>query len=86
MTNDSKLVIYAKKCSKILRYYGDPIKEEVVAYGLFVMNSMEKIQQMTENSVLWQLNNHKFIDRTNEKLMAIPNRVRERLALLFYLK
>lgn len=41
----SELLLKAKKRSRILVYSGKPIKEEVVAYGPFVMNSMEEIRQ-----------------------------------------
>lgn len=41
----SELLIRANKRSKILVYSGKPIREEVVAYGPFVMNSMEEIRQ-----------------------------------------
>jgi quercetin 2,3-dioxygenase len=41
----SELKIKAYKRSKVLVYSGVPIKEEIVAYGPFVMNSMEEIQQ-----------------------------------------
>ncbi|QPC47847.1 pirin family protein [Mangrovibacillus cuniculi] len=41
----SKLKIKAKTRSKALIYSGVPIREEVVAYGPFVMNSMEEIRQ-----------------------------------------
>jgi hypothetical protein len=41
----SKLSIKANKKSKLLVYSGKPIKEEVVAYGPFVMNTMEEIKE-----------------------------------------
>lgn len=41
----SELLLKANKRSKVLVYSGKPIKEEVVAYGPFVMNSMEEIRQ-----------------------------------------
>ncbi|RSD26657.1 pirin family protein [Mesobacillus subterraneus] len=41
----SKLLLKANKRSRVLVYSGMPIKEEVVAYGPFVMNSMEEIRQ-----------------------------------------
>ncbi|MBS4174719.1 pirin-like C-terminal cupin domain-containing protein [Bacillus sp. FJAT-49736] len=44
-TGSSELIIKANTRSKVLIYSGVPIKEEVVAYGPFVMNSMEEIQQ-----------------------------------------
>ncbi|HTK11629.1 MAG TPA: pirin-like C-terminal cupin domain-containing protein [Ktedonobacteraceae bacterium] len=43
--NESTLLLTAKKRSKILIYSGVPIREEVVAYGPFVMNTMEEIEQ-----------------------------------------
>lgn len=48
-TGQSELVIHANKRSKVLIYSGQPINEEVVAYGPFVMNSMEEIQQAFED-------------------------------------
>lgn len=44
-SGDSELAIRAKKRSKILIYSGEPLNEEVVAYGPFVMNTMEDVQQ-----------------------------------------
>ncbi|GAA0321678.1 pirin family protein [Bacillus carboniphilus] len=44
-TGDSELVIYANQRSKVLIYSGVPIREEYVAYGPFVMNTMDEIQQ-----------------------------------------
>jgi quercetin 2,3-dioxygenase len=41
----SGLMLKANKRSRVLVYSGKPIKEEVVAYGPFVMNSMEEIRQ-----------------------------------------
>jgi quercetin 2,3-dioxygenase len=41
----SELSLKANKRSRVLVYSGKPIKEEVVAYGPFVMNSMEEIRQ-----------------------------------------
>jgi redox-sensitive bicupin YhaK (pirin superfamily) len=41
----SELLLKANKRSKVLVYSGKPIKEEVVAYGPFVMNTMEEIRQ-----------------------------------------
>jgi quercetin 2,3-dioxygenase len=41
----SELMLKANKRSRVLVYSGKPIKEEVVAYGPFVMNSMEEIRQ-----------------------------------------
>ncbi|MEH7441198.1 pirin-like C-terminal cupin domain-containing protein [Bacillus sp. JJ1122] len=41
----SELRLKANKRSKLLVYSGKPIKEEVVAYGPFVMNSMDEIRQ-----------------------------------------
>ncbi|WP_079505547.1 pirin family protein [Mesobacillus jeotgali] len=41
----SKLFLKANKRSRVLIYSGQPIKEEVVAYGPFVMNSMDEIRQ-----------------------------------------
>jgi quercetin 2,3-dioxygenase len=41
----SELLLKANKRSKVLVYSGKPIKEEVVAYGPFAMNSMEEIRQ-----------------------------------------
>ncbi|MCM3124674.1 pirin family protein [Mesobacillus sp. AQ2] len=41
----SALSLKANKRSRVLVYSGQPIKEEVVAYGPFVMNSMEEIRQ-----------------------------------------
>lgn len=41
----SGLQLKANKRSKVLVYSGKPIKEEVVAYGPFVMNSMDEIRQ-----------------------------------------
>lgn len=44
--NFSNFVIKAKsRRSKVLIYSGEPIKEEIVAYGPFVMNTMEEIKQ-----------------------------------------
>src|SRR5690606_11173873 len=42
---DSELVIKANNRAKLLVYSGVPLKEEVVAYGPFVMNTMEEIKQ-----------------------------------------
>lgn len=42
---DSELFIKANTRTKILVYSGKPIKEDVVAYGPFVMNTMEEIRQ-----------------------------------------
>lgn len=42
---DSEIKLKANKRSKLLVYSGVPIKEEIVARGPFVMNSMEEIQQ-----------------------------------------
>jgi quercetin 2,3-dioxygenase len=44
-SDTSELLIKANRRSKVLIYSGVPIREEVVAYGPFVMNSMEEIQQ-----------------------------------------
>jgi quercetin 2,3-dioxygenase len=41
----SALNMKANQRSRVLVYSGQPIKEEVVAYGPFVMNSMEEIRQ-----------------------------------------
>ena len=41
--NDSELVIKANERSKILIYSGKPIREEMVAHGPFVMNTMEEV-------------------------------------------
>lgn len=41
----SELRLKAVKRSRVLVYSGKPIEEEVVAYGPFVMNSMEEIRQ-----------------------------------------
>lgn len=41
----SELLLKANSRSRVLVYSGKPIKEEVVAYGPFVMNSMEEIRQ-----------------------------------------
>ncbi|MED4053401.1 pirin-like C-terminal cupin domain-containing protein [Niallia taxi] len=44
--NESTLTIKAnKRNSKVLIYSGAPIKEEIVPYGPFVMNTMEEIKQ-----------------------------------------
>ncbi|MDQ0885356.1 redox-sensitive bicupin YhaK (pirin superfamily) [Paenibacillus sp. V4I9] len=43
--NTSELIIKANTRSKVLIYSGVPIKEEVVAHGPFVMNTMDEIQQ-----------------------------------------
>ncbi|WP_349305803.1 pirin-like C-terminal cupin domain-containing protein [Bacillus sp. FJAT-49711] len=42
---ESELVINANERAKLLIYSGVPLKEDVVQYGPFVMNSMEEIQQ-----------------------------------------
>ena len=44
-TGSSELTLKANRRSRVLVYSGKPIKEEVVAYGPFVMNSMEEIRQ-----------------------------------------
>lgn len=44
-TNESELLLKANARSKVLVYTGVPIKEEIVAYGPFVMNTMEEIKQ-----------------------------------------
>jgi quercetin 2,3-dioxygenase len=41
----SELSLKANQRSRVLVYSGEPIKEEVVAYGPFVMNSMDEIRQ-----------------------------------------
>lgn len=41
----SELSLKANLRSRVLVYSGKPIKEEVVAYGPFVMNSMDEIRQ-----------------------------------------
>lgn len=41
----SELVIKGSQRSKVLVYSGVPINEEVVAYGPFVMNTMDEIRQ-----------------------------------------
>ncbi|MBT2662039.1 pirin-like C-terminal cupin domain-containing protein [Bacillus sp. ISL-45] len=41
----SEISLKANQRSRVLVYSGKPIKEEVVAYGPFVMNSMEEIRQ-----------------------------------------
>ena len=41
----SEILLKANKRTRVLVYSGKPIKEEVVAYGPFVMNSMEEIRQ-----------------------------------------
>lgn len=41
----SELVIKGNQRSKVLVYSGVPINEEVVAYGPFVMNTMDEIRQ-----------------------------------------
>jgi len=48
-TNLSELYIKANKRSKILVYSGKPIKEEIVARGPFVMNTMDEIHQAYED-------------------------------------
>ncbi|TKI98712.1 pirin family protein [Bacillus cereus] len=42
---ESELTVKANENSKILVYSGVPVKEDVVAYGPFVMNTMEEIKQ-----------------------------------------
>ncbi|MFE8701619.1 pirin family protein [Cytobacillus sp. FJAT-54145] len=42
---ESELYIKANKRSKVLVYSGVPINEEVVAYGPFVMNTMDEIKE-----------------------------------------
>lgn len=44
-TGSSELTLKANRRSRVLVYSGKPIKEEVVAYGPFVMSSMEEIRQ-----------------------------------------
>ena len=41
----SELLLKGNERSKVLVYSGKPIREEVVAYGPFVMNSMDEIRQ-----------------------------------------
>ncbi len=43
--NESEFQITANSRSKLLIYSGVPLREEIVAYGPFVMNSMEEVQQ-----------------------------------------
>ncbi len=45
----SELLIKANQRSKVLIYSGQPLNEEVVAHGPFVMNSMEEIKQAFED-------------------------------------
>ncbi len=46
LSNPSSLKIKSnRRRSKVLVYSGEPIREEVVAYGPFVMNSMDEIEQ-----------------------------------------
>lgn len=45
VTGESEFKMKAKTRSKALIYSGVPIREEVVAYGPFVMNSMDEIKQ-----------------------------------------
>ncbi|MEH7225261.1 pirin-like C-terminal cupin domain-containing protein [Bacillus sp. JJ1566] len=43
--NESEFTVEANSRAKILVLSGAPLREEIVAYGPFVMNSMEEVQQ-----------------------------------------
>ena len=43
--NGNQLVFSAKTDAELIAFGGEPIKEKVVSYGPFVMNSFEEIQQ-----------------------------------------
>ncbi|MFT3936874.1 MAG: pirin family protein [Chitinophagaceae bacterium] len=48
-TDGNQLVFTANEDTELLVFGGEPIKEKVVSYGPFVMNSFEEIQQAIAN-------------------------------------
>ena len=46
--NGTQLVFSAQEDSELIAFGGEPIKEKVVSYGPFVMNSFEEIQQVMQ--------------------------------------